>query len=211
MIVLFCPLICSSSRPLSKPLGTVPSVPITINITVTLIIGPFCSWVSLLLLLLWVFTLLLLLYYYYYYNNTFWVFHTSMSWWSFTEVWATASLLRSPGLFSVFWPILEMLKFWESQFVLQFWELFWATNFNWYHHYFHVPLLSLFVLLASLFFFTPVLTYDLSMKYEWQQISSDLQNSSESDLKTAAIWRVSIQSSIPSIFYPILWGTFQAH
>ena len=28
----------------------------------------------------------------------------SVSWWYFTGVWVTASLLRSPGLFSVFWP-----------------------------------------------------------------------------------------------------------
>ena len=32
-------------------------------------------------------------------------FHISVSWWSFTRVWVTASLLKSPGLFSVFWPI----------------------------------------------------------------------------------------------------------
>ena len=31
------------------------------------------------------------------------VFH-SFSWWSFTGVWVTASLLKSPGLFSGFWP-----------------------------------------------------------------------------------------------------------
>ena len=32
------------------------------------------------------------------------VFHIGVSWWSFTEVWVTASILKSPGLFSVFWP-----------------------------------------------------------------------------------------------------------
>ena len=32
-------------------------------------------------------------------------FHISVSWWSFTGVWVTASLLRSPGLFWVFWQI----------------------------------------------------------------------------------------------------------
>ena len=32
------------------------------------------------------------------------VFHISISWWSFTGVWVTASLLKSPGLFSGFWP-----------------------------------------------------------------------------------------------------------
>ena len=33
------------------------------------------------------------------------VFLSSVSWWSSTVVWVTASLLDSPGLFSVFWPI----------------------------------------------------------------------------------------------------------
>ena len=32
------------------------------------------------------------------------VFLISVNWWSFTGVWTTASLLRSPELFSVFWP-----------------------------------------------------------------------------------------------------------
>ena len=31
------------------------------------------------------------------------IFHINVSWWSFTGVWVTASLLKSPGLFSVFW------------------------------------------------------------------------------------------------------------
>ena len=39
------------------------------------------------------------------------VFHISVSWWSFTEVWVTASLRKSPGLFSVLWPISIMLQF----------------------------------------------------------------------------------------------------
>ena len=39
------------------------------------------------------------------------VFHISVSWWSFTGDWVTASLLKSPGLFSVFWPFSIMLLF----------------------------------------------------------------------------------------------------
>ena len=39
------------------------------------------------------------------------VFHISVSWWSFTGVWVAASLLKSPGLFSVFWPFSIMLLF----------------------------------------------------------------------------------------------------
>ena len=39
------------------------------------------------------------------------VFHISVSWWFFTGVWVTACLLKSPGLFSVFWPFLIMLLF----------------------------------------------------------------------------------------------------
>ena len=39
------------------------------------------------------------------------VFHISVSWWSFTGVWETASLLKSPGFVSGFWPFLAMLSF----------------------------------------------------------------------------------------------------
>ena len=38
-----------------------------------------------------------------------WVLHTSVSWLYFTRAWMTRSLLRFPGLFSVFKPILTML------------------------------------------------------------------------------------------------------
>ena len=39
------------------------------------------------------------------------VFHISVSWWFFAGVWVTANLLKSPGLFSVFWLIWIMLLF----------------------------------------------------------------------------------------------------
>ena len=39
------------------------------------------------------------------------VFHISISWWFFTGVSVTTSLLKSPGLFSVFWPFSVMLSF----------------------------------------------------------------------------------------------------
>ena len=48
---------------------------------------------------------------YYYYYLFIRVFHISISWWSFTGDWVTASLLKSPGLFSVFWPSSMMLLF----------------------------------------------------------------------------------------------------
>ena len=37
-----------------------------------------------------------------------WVFHSSVSWWSFTEIWVTAKLLKCPGLFSVSRPIVTI-------------------------------------------------------------------------------------------------------
>ena len=46
------------------------------------------------------------------------VFHIRFSWWSFTEVWVTASLLKSPGLFSVFWSFSIMLLFGWSPLVI---------------------------------------------------------------------------------------------
>ena len=39
------------------------------------------------------------------------IFHISVSWWSFTCDWLTANLLKSPGLFSVFWPFSIILFF----------------------------------------------------------------------------------------------------
>ena len=39
------------------------------------------------------------------------VFHVSINWWSFTGIWVTTSLLKSPGFFSVFWPISTILWF----------------------------------------------------------------------------------------------------
>ena len=45
---------------------------------------------------------------YYYYYLLIRAFHISDSWWFFTGVWVTASLLKSPGLFSLFRPIGKM-------------------------------------------------------------------------------------------------------
>ena len=48
------------------------------------------------------------------------VFHTNVSRWSSTGVWLTPSLLKSPGLFSVFWQILIKLSFRWSSLILWF-------------------------------------------------------------------------------------------
>ena len=46
--------------------------------------------------------------------------YTRVSWWVFTEGWETASLLRSPELIRVFWPISSLLLSECSLFVLRF-------------------------------------------------------------------------------------------
>ena len=43
------------------------------------------------------------------YHHSFWIFHTGVCWWSFTGVWVTTSLAKSPGHL-VFLPILPMLN-----------------------------------------------------------------------------------------------------
>ena len=48
------------------------------------------------------------------------VFHISFSWWFFTGVWVTARLLKSPGLFSLFWTFSVMLLFGWSPLVRLF-------------------------------------------------------------------------------------------
>ena len=45
-------------------------------------------------------------YYHHYYSTLLRGFNTSISRWFLAGVWVTASLLKSPGLFSVFWLIL---------------------------------------------------------------------------------------------------------
>ena len=47
-------------------------------------------------------------------------FFTSISWWISIEVWETTSFLKSPRLFSVFWPTSTMLLFRWSPLVLLF-------------------------------------------------------------------------------------------
>ena len=63
-------------------------------------------------------------YYYYYYYCCWYLLLESFSyqfnWWSSSGVWVTASLLKSPGLFLVFWPFSIMLSFGWSPPVRQF-------------------------------------------------------------------------------------------
>ena len=50
------------------------------------------------------------------------VFHISVSWWSFTGIWVTANLLKSPGLFPVFWLWLSLFC-WVPYFHFNWWIL----------------------------------------------------------------------------------------
>ena len=108
-----CPLISKSSSPFTNPLEIILSAPITIGITVIFMFYNVFN--SLANSRYWLLLLLSLLLLFYSMRD----FHTSGSWWSFTGVLVTASL-KSPGLFSAFWPILKMLWFGWSRFVLQF-------------------------------------------------------------------------------------------
>ena len=100
-----------------------------------------------------------------------WVFHTNVSWGSFTEIWVTASLFRSLGLSWVFKPISTMPRSELSRFLLwfpdpQFFGVFFKplrTNHNWYHRHFYVPRLfqfsnkvQVFVYLFAFFYFHSV-------------------------------------------------------
>ena len=82
-------------------------------------------------------------YYYYYYFTHLRVFHTSVSWWFSIGVWVRTSLLKSLGLYLVFWPIstvLMVLLFPSPLFpVLILWWVYECAISNWYHFYCHVP------------------------------------------------------------------------
>ena len=85
--------------------------------------------------------------YYYYHFTAFQVFPNAISRWFLTGTWVTASVLKSPELSPVFWPILIMLLFRWSPLVFLFpsplYQFFGdctkSSNYNWYHCHFHVP------------------------------------------------------------------------
>ena len=132
--------ISKSSTPLTNPLVTFPKAPITIGTTVTFMFHSFFhfpSKVRVLILLSAFFQLYIVVsrdnkvhnyassFYYYHcyyfcYLIPLTVFHTSIIWWSFTEVWVKASFLKCSGLFAVFWSISLMLSFGWSQFLFLF-------------------------------------------------------------------------------------------
>ena len=92
-----------TSSPFRNPLVTVLNAPITIGIIVTCMFHGFFN--SLARSRYLSFFSHSFSYYCYYYFYSLRVFHISISWWSFAGVWVTASFLKSPGLFSVFWLI----------------------------------------------------------------------------------------------------------
>ena len=121
------PPISKSSIPFSNPLVTVPNAPITIGIIVTCMFHSFffnsLSKVKVLILFftffqfysvvsrdtkvdnfassLFLFIIIIII--------IIIIIHPSVNWRSFSGVWVTASLRKSPGLSSVFWLILPML------------------------------------------------------------------------------------------------------
>ena len=107
-IVSTRPPTSKSPRPFNNPLVIVPNAPIAICTIVTFMFHSFFNSLARSRYLSYIFIIIiiiiLLLHYYYYYYFT--PFHTIVSRWSITGFWVTTNLLNSPGLFSVFWPIL---------------------------------------------------------------------------------------------------------
>ena len=119
-IISIRPRISNSYSPLFKTLGIVPNSPITFVMTVTFMFHSFFYFPT-----FFYYQCVVRqdgkihYYYYYYYCYLHWSFSHQRNWWSFTGVWVTASLLKSPGLFSVFWPFSIMLLFGWSPLVHQ--------------------------------------------------------------------------------------------
>ena len=143
-IVSTHPPTCKSSRLFNNPLVIVPNAPITIGTIVTFMFHSFFNSIarSRYLFFFWLFfrfilwstgtvksTILQILFFVDYYKvwssgQDYFIiiilaFHISDSRWFFTEIWVTASLLKSPGLFSVFWQFSTMLSFGWSPLVRQ--------------------------------------------------------------------------------------------
>ena len=112
------PPISKSSRPFNNPLVTVPKAPIIIGTFVIFMFHNFfnsqarsryLSFFSHSFSLFCDQPRLQIRHYYNYLLLS--SFYISVSWWFFTGVWVTTSLLKSPGLVSGFWPFFAMLSF----------------------------------------------------------------------------------------------------
>ena len=121
-MVFTSPFISKSSTPYINLLMTEPRAPFTIGITVTFMFYGFFNSLARFFRFL---SILLsaqpgqqsppfVLFY------SLQDFYTSVSSWTFTGVWVTASPFKSPGLFSVFWPTLKILWSGWSRLVLRF-------------------------------------------------------------------------------------------
>ena len=144
-IVSTRPLTSKSSRRFNNPLVIVPNVPVTIGTIVTFMFHSFfnslarsryLSFFSLFFRFIqWsagtakstILQILFFFFFFYYFevwSSDYYcllirAFHISNSRWFFTEVWVTASLLKSPGLFLVFWQFSTMLSLGWSPLVRQ--------------------------------------------------------------------------------------------
>ena len=100
-IVSTRPLTSKSSRTFNNPLVTVPNAPITIGTIVTFMFHSFFQFSSKVEVLI---IIIIIIY-------SFRFLHISVNWWFFIGVWVTASLPKSPGLVTGFWPFLAMQSF----------------------------------------------------------------------------------------------------
>ena len=130
-------------------------------------------------------------------------FHISDSRWFFTEVWVTASLLKSPGLFLVFWQFSTMLSFGWSPLVRQppspLVPLVTVPNAPitigiivtcMFHSFLSSLARSIIIIIIIIScsssssilllwgFFTPALADSFPLESEWQHVSSSFQDSS---------------------------------
>ena len=104
-MVSTCPFISTFSSPFINTSVTIWKAPITIGITVTFMCHSFFnSQARSRYLSFFSHSFSFIIY-------SFRVFHLSVSWWFFSGVWVTASLLKFPGLVSGFWPFSAMQWF----------------------------------------------------------------------------------------------------
>ena len=113
---LILPLISNSFSLLSKHLRTIPRVLTTIcpHHPHALHLWNFSSKIKVL------FYLLAIFYFHLFYHYSLSVFPTSVNWCTFAGVWERVTIFKSLGFFSVFWPMLTMLKYGWSLLVLWF-------------------------------------------------------------------------------------------
>ena len=112
-------------------------------------------------------------------------FYINVSRWFFTGVWVTASLLKSPRPFSVFWPSSIIIIMGGFYINVSRWFFHWSLSDSKSPQVSQTRLIIIIIIIVIIIIILlwelikTALADDLPLKFEWQQVSSSIQDTSQ--------------------------------